>query len=86
MEKGLSSLENWLWEAPVPSAGRWMSAYDPCCGSGGLLIKCHLRLLETHAVEENCRRVLPPQVAYLKLFGQALEAGNVYGGRQRWLS
>jgi len=24
------------------------TVYDPCCGSGGLLIKCHLRLLETH--------------------------------------
>ena len=46
-----------------------MSVYDPCCGSGGLLIKCHLRLLETHGVEENGRRVLPPQVASLKLFG-----------------
>ena len=21
------------------------TVYDPCCGSGGLLIKCHLRLL-----------------------------------------
>ena len=29
---------------PVPG----MEVYDPCCGSGGLLIKCHLRLLETH--------------------------------------
>ncbi len=25
-----------------------MSIYDPTCGSGGLLIKCHLRLVETH--------------------------------------
>jgi len=49
-----------------------MSVYDPCCGSGGLLIKCHLRLLETHGVEENGRRVLPPQVASLKLFGQEI--------------
>ena len=49
-------------------------------------VSSSLRLLETHAVEENGRRMLPPQVAYLKLFGQALEAGNVYGGRQQWLS
>ena len=27
-----------------------------------------LRLLETHAVEENGRRVLPSRVTYLKLF------------------
>jgi len=49
-----------------------MTVYDPCCGSGGLLIKCHLRLLETHGVEENGRRVLPTQVASLKLFGQEI--------------
>jgi len=49
-----------------------MLVYDPCCGSGGLLIKCHLRLLETHGVEENGRRVLPPHVASLKLFGQEI--------------
>jgi len=49
-----------------------MSVYDPCCGSGGLLIKCHLRLLETHGVEESGRRMLPPQVASLKLFGQEI--------------
>jgi len=24
-----------------------MEVYDPCCGSGGLLIKCHLRLFQT---------------------------------------
>jgi type I restriction enzyme M protein len=29
---------------PLPG----MAVYDPTCGSGGLLIKCHLRLLETH--------------------------------------
>ncbi len=27
--------------------------YDPCCGSGGLLIKCHLRLLEKKGGEEE---------------------------------
>ncbi len=25
-----------------------MTVYDPTCGSGGLLIKCHLQLVETH--------------------------------------
>ncbi|MFS8885173.1 N-6 DNA methylase [Synechococcus sp. H70.2] len=49
-----------------------MSVYDPTCGSGGLLIKCHLRLLETHGVEENGRRKLPRGVAPLRLHGQEI--------------
>jgi type I restriction enzyme M protein len=49
-----------------------MTVYDPCCGSGGLLIKCHLRLLETHGVVENGRRKLPLHVAPLKLYGQEI--------------
>jgi len=49
-----------------------MTAYDPACGSGGLLIKCHLRLLETGGVQQNGRRVLPREVAPLRLFGQEI--------------
>jgi type I restriction enzyme M protein len=49
-----------------------MTVYDPCCGSGGLLIKCHLHLLETHGDRENGRRKLPATVAPLKLFGQEI--------------
>ncbi len=49
-----------------------MTVYDPCCGSGGLLIKCHLRLLENHGVVENGRRRLPSEVAPLRLFGQEI--------------
>jgi type I restriction enzyme M protein len=49
-----------------------MTVYDPTCGSGGLLIKCHLRLLETHDVRENGRIKLPPGVAPLCLFGQEI--------------
>jgi type I restriction enzyme M protein len=45
------------------------SVYDPCCGSGGLLIKCHLRLLETHG--QGGHR-LPSGVAPLQLFGQEM--------------
>src|SRR5207237_9778268 len=37
-----------------------LSVYDPCCGSGGLLIKSHLRLLETHGKQVNGRWKLPP--------------------------
>ena len=48
------------------------TVYDPTCGSGGLLIKCHLRLLETHGVKENGRLKLPSGVAPLRLFGQEI--------------
>jgi type I restriction enzyme M protein len=49
-----------------------MTVYDPACGSGGLLIKCHLRLLETHGVQENGHCRLPPEHAPLRLFGQEI--------------
>jgi len=60
------------------------TVYDPCAGSGGLLIKCHLRLLETQGVVKNGHRVpstgsgrvLPPQVAPLRLFGQEILPGT----------
>ncbi|WP_416181059.1 N-6 DNA methylase [Bellilinea sp.] len=49
-----------------------MTVYDPTCGSGGLLIKCHLRLLETHGIVENGRPKLPPGTAPLRLYGQEI--------------
>jgi len=49
-----------------------MEVYDPCCGSGGLLIKCHLRFLETHGQRHNGRLQLPKQAAPLRLFGQEI--------------
>jgi type I restriction enzyme M protein len=49
-----------------------MTVYDPCCGSSGLLIKCHLRLRETHGKAVNEHRELPPEVAPLRLFGQEI--------------
>jgi type I restriction enzyme M protein len=49
-----------------------MIVYDPACGSAGLLIKCHLRLLETHGVAVNEHRELPKEVAPLRLFGQEI--------------
>lgn len=47
-----------------------MTVYDPCCGSAGLLIKPHLRLLETHGKPTNGHVRLPAEVAPLKAFGQ----------------
>jgi type I restriction enzyme M protein len=49
-----------------------MTVYDPACGSGGLLIKCHLRLLERYGVDEDGRRCLPSRIAPLYLFGQEI--------------
>ena len=54
---------------PKPGA----TAYDPCAGSGGLLIKCHLRLLNKKGKRTNGRLELPANVAPLKLFGQEIE-------------
>lgn len=47
-----------------------MTVYDPCCGSAGLLIKQHLRLLETHGKTTNGHVRLPAEVAPLKALGQ----------------
>jgi type I restriction enzyme M protein len=49
-----------------------MTVYDPCCGSGGLLIKCHLRLLEVYGERQNGRLKLPPHIAPLRLYGQEI--------------
>jgi len=53
-----------------------MSVYDPACGSGGLLIKAHLRLLETHGIAVNEHRELPPDVPPLKLYGQEINTAT----------
>ncbi len=57
---------------PEPGA----EVYDPTCGSAGLLIKCHLRLLETHGEQKNGHRHLPSQVAPLKLYGQEINGST----------
>lgn len=54
--------------APEPG----MNVYDPTCGSAGLLIKCHLRLLETHGERENGRLKLPARMEQLTLCGQEI--------------
>jgi len=53
-----------------------MTAYDPACGSAGLLIKSHLRLLETRGIAINEHRELPKDVAPLKLYGQEINAST----------
>ncbi len=57
-----------------PQPGK--TVYDPCCGSGGLLIKCHLRLLETKGKKENGRLKLPASVAPLKPYGQEINSST----------
>jgi len=65
-----------------------MRVYDPACGSGGLLIKCHLRLVERLTTENTegtgknsvssvpsevkSRATLPLGVAPLQLYGQEI--------------
>lgn len=53
-----------------------MTVYDPCCGSGGLLIKCHLRLLETKGEKHNGQLRLPDHLAPLKLYGQEINTST----------
>jgi len=53
-----------------------MTVDDPCCGSAGLLIKCHLRLLETKGKRTNGRLNLPSSVAPLQLFGQEINSAT----------
>lgn len=53
-----------------------MSVCDPCCGSAGLLIKCHERLLETHGEGKDGHRELPAEVADLRLFGQEINTAT----------
>lgn len=50
------------------------TVYDPCCGSGGLLIKAHLRLVEKRGEKKNGSMRLSSKVAPLKLFGQDIGA------------
>lgn len=49
-----------------------MSIYDPACGSGGLLIKSHLRLIEKYGEQKNGSKALPSTVAPLKVYGQEI--------------
>jgi type I restriction enzyme M protein len=48
----------------VLQPGPGMEIYDPCCGSGGLLVKCEI------AMGESVRGSNGPAIAPLKLFGQ----------------
>jgi len=48
------------------------SAYDPACGSFGLQIKLHLRLLDTHGEQKNGSKHLPSHLAPLRLYGQEI--------------
>jgi len=52
------------------------TVYDPCCGSSGLLIKCHLRLLENAGARSNGRLKLPASAAPLRLYGQEINAST----------
>lgn len=61
-----------LLMAKVLSPEPGITVYDPACGSGGLLIKCHLELVEKQGVEGNGRKVLPSTIAPLQVYGQEI--------------
>lgn len=52
------------------------SVYDGNCGSAGLLIKAHLRLIEKFGIKRNGSLRLPTDVVPLKLFGQEINPGT----------
>jgi type I restriction enzyme M protein len=54
--------------APQPG----MSVYDPTCGSGGLLIKCRLQLVDKYGEQANGGKALSSTVAPLRVFGQEI--------------
>lgn len=53
-----------------------MTVYDPACGSGGLLIKCHLLLVERYGQGDPGdplgRPYLPSTIAPLRIYGQEI--------------
>jgi len=51
-----------------------MEIYDPCCGSGGLLIKSNLKFLEKYGIRQNGRLKLPETIKPIKVFGQEINA------------
>jgi len=59
-------------EGQGQSAGEFYTPREVALLMARLLIKAHLRLLETHGVDKNGGRTLPADVAPLQLFGQEL--------------
>lgn len=49
-----------------------MEIYDPCCGSGGLLIKSHLKFLEKYGRRQNGHLRLPESIQPVRVFGQEI--------------
>jgi type I restriction-modification system DNA methylase subunit len=49
-----------------------LAVHDPCGGPEGLLITCHVRLLETYGALRNGRRKLSAHVAPHAVFGQEI--------------
>lgn len=59
--------------------------YDPACGSGGLLIKAHLRLLETHSLTANGSRRLPGRSGPLAAPGPGAQSHHLRHGQDERL-
>ena len=56
--------------APEPG----MSAYDPACGSGGLLVKTYYQFLETYGQKKNGHLEPPPHLEEPHIYGQDINA------------
>jgi hypothetical protein len=58
-----------------------LSVVDPYGGSGGRLITCHMRLIETQGALQSGRRTLPAPLAPLTVFGQEINPSTSAMGR-----
>ena len=69
-----------------------MTVYDPACGSGGLLIKCHLELINKYGISSNGgnadekqtlhnHKILPSTIAPVRVFGQEINPTTFAMGR-----
>ena len=52
------------------------TVYDPACGSGGLLIKCQLQLVDKHGALKNGRKVISSELEPLHIYGQEINYGT----------
>jgi type I restriction enzyme M protein len=56
---------------------------DPCGGSGGRLLSCHVRLVDTQEAPQNGRRTLPAHLAPLTVFGQEINPSTLAMSRMK---
>ncbi len=65
--------------APAPG----LSAYDPACGSGGLLVKTYYHFLETYGEKKNGHLEPPKHLPELRIYGQDI---NISAYAMAWMN